>query len=899
MGKHHIPLLSLIVVSMIYGDTFENRNSHNIINTKKAWDMGITGAGITIGIVDSPVNDKHPFLDKKILNQKIYKNYQTQEYKPNFICNNQVPCDSHGSHVVGIAIGKNLKNPNNSANIDFLGVAHDAKAYVAAGIGNDKTQPEPIELSIFFNKQEVKIINNSWGSNIYPFINTELSQNNLIYAGNGKNDRNPTSLINTISSYWRGYSCDTCNTTLEKELISLARDHKVLITFAAGNEGIVSPSMQSVLPRYDESLKSWITVGAFDSELAKKLDSGKLDFTNKDALTSFSNLFYGAESWSILAPGKNISSANASDESSIEKSGTSMAAPFVSGAAALVAQKFPDLNGRQIADVLLSTANKNVQLPNMIVKQHTSKKYSVIYINNDASQKGLVYKNKEDVIKDVQDAGYKEEAGNIKTSDGLLKVPSNNKGDTQDAVYVLGKESIIGQGVLDIEKAMGGLARLDANRLTRDDIYTLNSNSILTKWSFTTGSKFTNTEHALYTLTVSDNNEMLFSNNIDERLWENNLHYSVNGVTTLLAGSPNTPSNPMTHFTGVGLLKDGLGTLVLSGQNTYTGLTYIKQGTLALMSEADFKNRNYTKPDISQQALNAAQQESNTPRQSNTIKQIAATNQNIATNLSKAPDDNTNQLITANTTKPLLSGSVYIAKEANLIGSGEIKNNLQNQGTLQVGNLAPVNPHGIQNKEGTNNDLIVGGTYTQDTDATLTLVFGEKDNAKLKAQHYVIKGGKLTFTPQKNAYFQGDGKRTIKIDLAGMPQNLFSSIQTKNTNSLNFDLINGIIIPRFADNAYTTANTSLAFTSTMKSIQPKSSLIPHYQQAFGQLDSLDMSLSAYTKAVDEIQGGGHLLASSEILNTQKRMLNEFSILPMNNALTPITSITTGLTTALN
>ena len=29
------------------------------------------------------------------------------------------------------------------------------------------------------------------------------------------------------------------------------------------------------------------------------------------------------------------------------------------------------------------------------------------------------------------------------------------------------------------------------------------------------------------------------------------------------------------------------------------------------------------------------------------------------------------------------------------------------------------------------------------------------------------------------------------------------------------------------------------------------------------------------------------------------MLNEFSILPMNNALTPITSITTGLTTALN
>ncbi|RAX51482.1 autotransporter-associated beta strand repeat-containing protein, partial [Helicobacter sp. 10-6591] len=442
--------------------------------------------------------------------------------------------------------------------------------------------------------------------------------------------------------------------------------------------------------------------------------------------------------------------------------------PFVSGAAALVQEKFPDLNGRQIADVLLSTANKNVVLPKVILKTFTDKnktqKHTIIITSNSDVSRGLVIKNKDEVLNALKDAGYDSNVDSIYND--IIKTPDNKL-----SIYELNKESIIGQGVLDIQKAMGGLARLDANRLTRDDIYTLNSNSTLTKWNFTIGSKFTNTEHALYTLNVSDSNEMLFSNNIDERLWDTSLHYNIGGTMVNLASSPSTVTNPMTHFTSVGLLKHGTGTLVLSGQNTYTGLTYVANGTLALMSEADYYNEKKYKNEEKHKAQTTS----------------AAMTLATAANNSAIPPiyipNNTNAK------KPSLSGSVYVTSGATLAGNGTIKQNLDNHGTVQAGTLYPTDTSGKDDKTGTNNDLIVGGTYTQDTDATLTLVFGESGNAKLNATngYNIANGAKLTFTPQKNVFFTLAGNK-ISIDMGNMPKHNFKISKPISDGSLQFDI---------------------------------------------------------------------------------------------------------------
>ena len=46
-----------------------------------------------------------------------------------------------------------------------------------------------------------------------------------------------------------------------------------------------------------------------------------------------------------------------------------MAAPFVTGAGALVQQAFPYMSGKQIGDVLLSTANSNIVYSRGMVTQ--------------------------------------------------------------------------------------------------------------------------------------------------------------------------------------------------------------------------------------------------------------------------------------------------------------------------------------------------------------------------------------------------------------------------------------------------------------------------------------------------------------------------------------------------
>merc|ERR1719343_272677 len=76
--------------------------------------------------------------------------------------------------------------------------------------------------------------------------------------------------------------------------------------------------------------------------------------TNKDTRSSFSN--YG-KCTNIWAPGSNVVSAShRSDSGSVSLSGTSMACPHVSGAAALVLDAEPSKSSAKVLSELLSTA---------------------------------------------------------------------------------------------------------------------------------------------------------------------------------------------------------------------------------------------------------------------------------------------------------------------------------------------------------------------------------------------------------------------------------------------------------------------------------------------------------------------------------------------------------------
>ena len=77
----------------------------------------------------------------------------------------------------------------------------------------------------------------------------------------------------------------------------------------------------------------------------------------KNELTSFSNRAGDVADWYIVAPGVDLMSTyNNSTSGYAYMSGTSMAAPVVSGAAALLKSRWPALSAKQTAEILFQTA---------------------------------------------------------------------------------------------------------------------------------------------------------------------------------------------------------------------------------------------------------------------------------------------------------------------------------------------------------------------------------------------------------------------------------------------------------------------------------------------------------------------------------------------------------------
>ncbi|EAH5484665.1 autotransporter domain-containing protein [Campylobacter coli] len=519
-----------------------------LINVSKAHDQGITGQGIIVGVIDSPINQNHPDFKGKILDQSLGE-INNKTYTPDF------NSDVHGSHVAGI-IGAKRNNAST------YGVAYDAKIYglqvTGANIG--RASLVPANAYEYFKDKDVKIINNSWGSAIFPVVGMKQ----LGWYSSTLKEQKPNYIINTASSK-----------NITKELIRLSKEKQVLMVFASHNQGISSPDLEAVLPYYDESLKAWLSVGSLDSSKIYKNSESKLVVEAK-GLSDFGNAFIGAENFSLVAPGSNINSINASygvkDNifGSIDRkpyrtlSGTSMAAPMVSGAAALVSQKFPFLNGKQIADILLSTANKNYQAPKLTVKVtkdlydiKTHKKqdyYTIIYIDQPVPD------SKEQIKQDLKSEWYFDAdkiLNNLISSYTLMK----DAGENYEGIQSLSKEALFGQGILDVTKALGGIATLDANRLEAKDV----------------NSKYNNEKEAYYSLDTKGYNAT-FSNDISQKLWDDKTH---------LVTAKNSARNELKDIQKIGILKTGDGILILSGNNSYKGTTLVEKGEIALHKQED------------------------------------------------------------------------------------------------------------------------------------------------------------------------------------------------------------------------------------------------------------------------------------------------------------------------
>lgn len=536
MKKRAPILLSLVLPVYLFGVNWD-LTDFDVINHK---DKSITGNGTYVGVIDSAINLHHPSLEGQIQDQ-IYSEYRSSESKPYEQYQPDFSVDTHGSHVAGIIAAKSRGGVE--------GVATETKIYGVQITGHNthgESNPDFKYPNVYdyFKDKNVAAINNSWNSTLYPLsgLNTVTRSSSFFMD----DPDTPSTYIPTIEQ-----------NKVASDLIKLSKEKNILSVFAAGNEGISSPGIMALAPYYDEKVRSMIVVGALDRNGIIEHDDGRLQITLEGA-TYYSNSLKGAYNFGLVAPGTDIKNVDASYRAGRAEfrtqSGTSMAAPMVTGAAALVAQKFPFMNGKQIADVLLSTANRDYIAPKIVVRKTETAygdKYTIFYLEDEIPKKSDGAFDLEQIAKDLDDEGYWRTAwkGNF-----LGDLQTMDEGD-YPGVQKITKEELFGQGILDIDKALNGIGILDANRLSDSDV------------------KNTYGETAVYYSLNTQGNDAEFSNDISQRKWEANTHNPLAyNLPTQLDGL------------NVGLIKTGSGILTLSGTNTYEGATVIDGGEIKLRS---------------------------------------------------------------------------------------------------------------------------------------------------------------------------------------------------------------------------------------------------------------------------------------------------------------------------
>ncbi len=299
-------------------------------------NAGYTGNGIGVAVIDSGIRTNHP--DLMNLNNGNSRVVYSQSFVPGLDASDQY---GHGTHVAGIIAGNGYVSNGYMQGVASRVNLINLRVLDANGAGTDSAVVAAIQRAIQIKGQyNIRIINLSLGRRVSE-----------------------------------SYSLDPICQAVEQ-----AWKAGIVVVVAAGNFG-QDNTMQTngyatvTAPGNDPYV---ITVGAFNTH--------GTDPTNDDTMTSFSSkgpsLLDHVIKPDLVAPGNRMVSLNVPG-STLDRnypanevapslygscsntayyfrlSGTSMAAPLVSGAVALMLERMPNLTPDQVKARLMKTATKS------------------------------------------------------------------------------------------------------------------------------------------------------------------------------------------------------------------------------------------------------------------------------------------------------------------------------------------------------------------------------------------------------------------------------------------------------------------------------------------------------------------------------------------------------------
>ncbi|UTL99921.1 autotransporter domain-containing protein [Alcaligenes sp. NLF5-7] len=307
----------------------------DMINAAKAYSLGFTGKGVTVGYLDSGIEAKHPEFAGAIAGGF---DFNTDTPYANGQGIDADPPAGHGSHVAGI-IGarRDGKGMHGVAfNSQLFAVAYDAREDDDDDmLGNDPYEPDPREQAAAFDR----VASRGWNYLAQfklPIINSSLGVN-------GCNDASSPPPCNVLDYGSPEGVLDWQPLAIEAFHNSV--DAGSLMVFATGNESQDHPDLLAGSPYWFPELKdNWLAVTALGED---------------GSLASYANKCGVAAEWCLAAPGGDDNPGINSVQSSggyVAFSGTSMASPHVAGGAALVKEAFPYFTAYHLQQTLLTTA---------------------------------------------------------------------------------------------------------------------------------------------------------------------------------------------------------------------------------------------------------------------------------------------------------------------------------------------------------------------------------------------------------------------------------------------------------------------------------------------------------------------------------------------------------------